>query len=154
MKSPIDTILQTLPQRYPFLLIDRVLDYQPGYSATVLKNVSINEPFFQGHFPQVPLFPGVLILEMMSQASAFLSFPSDQVGKDRIYLLAGFNKVRFKAPVHPGDQLVATVKCDRRINNMLIASAVAMVDDKVTCTADFLMVKGVDSNDPSVSADQ
>lgn len=99
-------ILDLLPHRYPFLLVDRVLAFEPLQSLTAIKNVTINEPFFQGHFPAYPVMPGVLILEALAQAGGILVFkskPEDMTGK--IFLFAGLEKVRFRKPVFPGDQL-------------------------------------------------
>lgn len=104
----IHKILKQLPHRYPFLLVDRVLELDKGKSIKALKNVTINEPFFEGHFPNRPVMPGVLMLEALAQASALLSFdalgasPDDQM----IYYFAGMNDVRFRRPVEPGDQLI------------------------------------------------
>lgn len=104
----IHKILKQLPHRYPFLLVDRVLELEKGKSIKALKNVTINEPFFEGHFPNRPVMPGVLMLEALAQASALLSFdaldaaPDDQM----IYYFAGMDNVRFRRPVEPGDQLI------------------------------------------------
>ncbi|MEW5909395.1 MAG: 3-hydroxyacyl-ACP dehydratase FabZ [Thermodesulfobacteriota bacterium] len=107
----IQKIMELLPHRYPFLLIDRILEIVPGERATALKNVTINEPFFQGHFPNKPIMPGVLIVEAMGQAGGVLAFES--VAEDRrgslIYFM-GMDNVRFRKPVVPGDQLVITVE--------------------------------------------
>ena len=108
----IKEILKYLPHRYPFLLIDRVLDYKKGDYLKAIKNVSINEPFFQGHFPVKPLFPGVLMIEAMAQATAILAFCSlgGYPDDDDLYFLAGVDKVRFRRPVEPGDQLDINAK--------------------------------------------
>ena len=111
----IHEILNHLPHRYPFVLVDRVISYEVGKEITAIKNVTINEPFFPGHFPYHPVMPGVLIIEAMAQAAAIVSFktmdskPSD----DSVYYFAGIDKARFKKPVSPGDQLVLNVKIDR-----------------------------------------
>lgn len=104
----IHKILKQLPHRYPFLLVDRVLELEKGKSIKALKNVTINEPFFEGHFPNRPVMPGVLMLEALAQASALLSFDAlDAAPDDRmIYYFAGMNDVRFRRPVEPGDQLM------------------------------------------------
>jgi beta-hydroxyacyl-ACP dehydratase FabZ len=109
MTLDIQGISELLPHRYPFLLVDRVLELVPGESCTAVKNVTVNEPFFPGHFPEQPTFPGVLILESLAQTGALilLSLP-DQKGK--LLYLAGAEKVRFKKPVFPGDVLVNEVK--------------------------------------------
>ena len=111
----IHEILNHLPHRYPFVLVDRVISYEVGKEITAIKNVTINEPFFPGHFPYHPVMPGVLIIEAMAQAAAIVSFktmdskPSD----DSVYYFAGIDKARFKKPVSPGDPLVLNVKIDR-----------------------------------------
>jgi 3-hydroxyacyl-[acyl-carrier-protein] dehydratase len=104
----INDILNHLPHRYPFLLIDRVTEFNKGESLTGFKNVTFNEPFFQGHFPQRPVMPGVLILEAMAQATGLLAFRTleNTAARNSLYYLVGMNKVRFKRPVEPGDQLV------------------------------------------------
>ena len=108
----IDKVLQHLPHRYPFLLIDRVTEFKAGESLTGIKNVTYNEPFFQGHFPQTPVMPGVLILEAMAQATGLLAFRTIEQGADRdsLYFLVGIDKARFKQPVVPGDQLVLNAR--------------------------------------------
>ena len=140
MKLDIDEIKKHLPHRYPFLLIDRVLDLVPGESVKVLKNVTINEPFFPGHFPGYPLMPGVLILEIMAQAGGLLGVGTDIENTDgnRIFLFAGVDKARFKSPVRPGDQLIVTVRIKRRVRNLWYSTAVATVDDKACCSASLL----------------
>ena len=108
----ISGIMQCLPHRYPFLLIDRILEVSPGKTLVALKNVTINEPFFQGHFPGLPIMPGVLILEAMGQAGGVLvynSLPEDRSGVD-LFFFTGMDKVRFRKPVVPGDQLILKVQ--------------------------------------------
>ncbi|AFE57080.1 (3R)-hydroxymyristoyl-ACP dehydratase [Rahnella aquatilis HX2] len=108
----IEEILDLLPHRYPFLLVDRVLDFEKGKFLRAVKNVSFNEPFFQGHFPGKPIFPGVLILEAMAQATGILAFKS--VGKlepGELYYFAAIDDARFKRPVLPGDQMVPSWRC-------------------------------------------
>ena len=116
MQNEIDIhrIREILPHRYPFLLIDRVVEHAPGESLTALKNVTVNEPFFEGHFPYRPVFPGVLMLESIAQASAILvSLIIDaKASQKNVYLFAGVDKARFKAPVEPGDQLMITVRLE------------------------------------------
>jgi len=117
MEMNINEVKNFLPHRYPFLLIDRVIDFEVGKNLTAIKNVSINEPHFTGHFPDQPIMPGVLIIEAMAQATGILAFKSE-VGRPvtgQIYMLVGVDKVRFKRIVEPGDQLqvyaeVMTVK--------------------------------------------
>jgi len=134
-------ILELLPHRYPFLLIDKVLDYEIDASLTALKNVTVNEPFFQGHFPGRPIMPGVLILEAMAQASAVLFYES--LGDSRpegniIYLFVGVDKARFKRPVEPGDQLIITATIMRKMRNIWKFDCVAKVGDEVCCTCEVM----------------
>ena len=111
----IHQILNKLPHRYPFLLVDRVLEIEKGVRIKALKNVSINEPFFKGHFPRRPVMPGVLMLEALAQAAAILSFNSLDLDPDddTVYYFAGIDRARFKRPVEPGDQLILDVTLDR-----------------------------------------
>jgi 3-hydroxyacyl-[acyl-carrier-protein] dehydratase len=111
----IHQILKQLPHRYPFLLVDRVLELEKGKRIKALKNVTINEPFFMGHFPHRPVMPGVLMLEAMAQAAALLAFDTVGVTPDdkTVYYFAGIDGARFKRPVEPGDQLVMDVSLDR-----------------------------------------
>lgn len=136
----IQAILRMLPQRYPFLLVDRVLECKPGDSLTALKNVSINEPYFQGHFPGMPIMPGVLILEALAQATGLLAFYSMRGGaREGVrYYLVGVDKARFKRPVRPGDQLVMDVKFVRLVRGIYQISAVGRVDEQVVASAEFM----------------
>ena len=136
----IDQIKRALPHRYPFLLLDKVTDYEPGVSLTAIKNVTINEPFFQGHFPQQPIMPGVLIIEAMAQASAVLGLLSDDGEKHRnkLYYLVGVDKARFRKTVGPGDQLVIEAKFVKLRRNIWRFSCVARVDDTIVADAELL----------------
>jgi 3-hydroxyacyl-[acyl-carrier-protein] dehydratase len=136
----IHKILEFLPHRYPFLLIDRVLSYTVDESLTAIKNVSFNEPYFQGHFPYRPVMPGVLILESMVQASAVLaSLSIDARASDkRIYYFVGVDKARFKRPVEPGDQLVLEVAFGRKLKGMWKCTTTAKVEDQICCTAEVM----------------
>ncbi|WP_295644812.1 3-hydroxyacyl-ACP dehydratase FabZ [uncultured Methylibium sp.] len=111
----IHQILEKLPHRYPFLLVDRVLEMEPGRRIKALKNVTINEPFFVGHFPHRPVMPGVLILEALAQAAALLAFSVEGEGTDQnsVIYFVGIDAARFKRPVEPGDQLTLEVEVDR-----------------------------------------
>jgi 3-hydroxyacyl-[acyl-carrier-protein] dehydratase len=111
----IQEILKTLPHRYPFLLVDRVLQLDKGVYAKALKNVSINEPFFGGHFPARPVMPGVLVIEALAQAAAMLAFVTKgtEAGRDKVVYLVGVDGARFKRPVVPGDQLILEVWQER-----------------------------------------
>jgi len=138
----IHEILNHLPHRYPFVLVDRVISYEVGKEITAIKNVTINEPFFPGHFPYHPVMPGVLIIEAMAQAAAIVSFktmdskPSD----DSVYYFAGIDKARFKKPVSPGDQLVLNVKIDRILRGIWKYSGTASVDGSVVAEAEFMCI--------------
>ncbi len=138
----IHEILNHLPHRYPFVLVDRVISYEVGKGITAIKNVTINEPFFPGHFPYHPVMPGVLIIEAMAQAAAIVSFktmdskPSD----DSVYYFAGIDKARFKKPVSPGDQLVLNVKIDRILRGIWKYSGTASVDGTVVAEAEFMCI--------------
>ncbi len=136
-------VMKHLPHRYPFLLIDRVVDYKVGESLTAIKNVTVNEPFFPGHFPHRPVFPGVLMLEALAQATGILSFKTmeDLPTEDSLYYFAGIDNARFKKPVEPGDQLVMTVKLLKRKRNLWRFEAKAEVDGKVVCSADLMCAK-------------
>lgn len=136
----IKEIQEYLPHRYPFLLVDRVVELNVGESIVAIKNVSINEPFFQGHFPQIAVMPGVLIVEAMAQAAGILGFKtSDKTPADgSIYLFVGADNVRFKRQVVPGDQLVLKVEyvSDRR--GIWKFKCHSYVDDKLAASADII----------------
>jgi 3-hydroxyacyl-[acyl-carrier-protein] dehydratase len=138
----IHEILNHLPHRYPFVLVDRVLSYEVGKEITAIKNVTINEPFFPGHFPYHPVMPGVLIIEAMAQAAAIVSFKtmSSMPSDDSVYYFAGIDKARFKKPVSPGDQLVLNVKIDRILRGIWKYSGIASVDGSVVAEAEFMCI--------------
>ncbi len=139
----IHDILKHLPHRYPFLLVDRVLSCEPGKSIHAYKNVSINEPFFVGHFPHHPVMPGVLIMEALAQAAGILSFktmgelPSD----DSVFYFVGIDNARFKKPVSAGDQLHFHVEITRQMRGIWKYRAVAKVDDEIVAEADLMCAK-------------
>jgi 3-hydroxyacyl-[acyl-carrier-protein] dehydratase len=133
----IQAILEHLPHRYPFLLIDRIVQCDPGKSLTAIKNVTINEPHFQGHFPQMPVMPGVLILEAMAQATGVLAFQTRN-GRQNIYYLVGIDSARFKRPVVPGDQLVIEVEFKQAVRNIWKVDARAKVDGKIVASAELM----------------
>ena len=142
----IHEVLKYLPHRYPFLLIDRVLSWTKDESLTAIKNVTINEPFFQGHFPHHPVMPGVLIIEAMAQACAILSLKS--LGKvpneDSVYYFVGIDKARFKRPVEPGDQLTIEVLLKRRMKGIWLFEGAAYVGEELCCSADLMCTyKGI-----------
>ena len=136
----IHQILKQLPHRYPFLLVDRVLEVEKGKSIKALKNVSMNEPQFTGHFPHRPVFPGVLMLEAMAQTAALLAFDTLGVTPDdkTVYYFAGIDGARFKRPVEPGDQLVMDVTLDRMKAGIFKFKGVARVGDDVACEAELM----------------
>lgn len=136
----IHKIREILPHRYPFLLIDRVLDYKLHDWLRAIKNVTVNEPFFQGHFPDRPVFPGVLILEAIAQASAVLASEGLEERPDGnvIFLFAGVDKARFKRPVEPGDQMILDVKQTQYKSRIWKYSCKATVDNKLAASADIM----------------
>lgn len=139
----ITGVLRYLPHRYPFLLIDRVLSCEPGQSLTGLKNVSFNEPFFQGHFPQRPIMPGVLILEALAQATGILAFKTEEHIPDEnsLYYFVGIDNARFKRPVGPGDQLILEVTLQRNKRGIWMFTGNARVDGKVVTSAELMCTK-------------
>lgn len=136
----IHEILQYLPHRFPFLMVDRVESVEPGKRIVAIKNVSINEPFFPGHFPNRPVMPGVLILEAMAQVAAILSFKSADTKPDAnsVYYFVGIDKARFKRPVEPGDQLRLDVSVLRTIKGIWKFSGTATVGDHIVAEADLM----------------
>lgn len=133
-------ILEHLPHRYPFLLIDKVLECEPGKSLVGIKNVSHNEPYFPGHFPSRPIMPGVLILEALAQATGILAFQT--VGRKpdgtSLYYFVGIDNARFKQPVIPGDQIRLEVEYVRQMRGIWKFNGRAVVDGKVVCSADLM----------------
>lgn len=145
----IQEIMNLLPHRYPFLLVDRVVDYELGKWIKAIKNVTINEPFFNGHFPQRPVMPGVLILEAMAQASGILAFMTtgDDPTSQNIFYFAAIDNVRFKRIVEPGDQLILDVEVVRAKREVVKVKGRALVGDEVACSAEWLCVrKGPESD--------
>lgn len=136
----INKILDLLPHRYPFLLVDRVLDFKPFDYLVAVKNVTMNEPFFQGHFPGNPIMPGVLMLEALAQASGILSNLSRKAseGHEFLYYFAGIDNARFKQVVIPGDQLRLEVKLLGRKRDFWRMDAQAYVGDKLACSAELI----------------
>ncbi len=134
----IQQIHSLLPHRYPFLLVDRVLDSEPGKRLRAMKNVTINEPFFQGHFPSKPVMPGVLLIEAMAQATGLLAMESAEVPKEAIYYLVGVDKARFKRPVVPGDQLIFDVEVLKHKREIWVFAAEARVDEKLVASAEIM----------------
>ena len=136
----IHQILKQLPHRYPILLVDRVLEIEKGKRIKALKNVSINEPYFLGHFPHRPVMPGVLMLEALAQAAALLAFDTQGVTPDdkTVYYFAGIDGARFKRPVEPGDQLILDIAIDRVRGGIWKFKAVARVGEEVACEAELM----------------
>jgi len=136
----IHEILEHLPPRYPFLLVDRVLECVPGERIVALKNVTINEPFFPGHYPHHPVMPGVLIVEAMAQAAALLSFKTMGSKPDdkSVYYFAGIDRARFKRPVSPGDQLIFEISILLRKRGIWKYAAVAKVGGQIAAEAELM----------------
>ncbi len=136
----INKILSLLPHRYPFLLVDRVLEFEKDERLLAIKNVTYNEPFFNGHFPIKPVMPGVLIVEAMAQATGLLAMESnpDSVNESTIYLFVGIDNARFKRPVEPGDQLLIEARLEKLKRGIGIFSCSAKVDGKIAATADIM----------------
>ena len=140
MTFDIHEILKRLPHRYPFLLVDRVIEIERGKSLRALKNVTMNEPFFIGHFPHRPVMPGVMILEALAQAAAILAFDKIDVRPDdkTVFYFAGIDRARFKRPVEPGDQLMLHVTLDRIKSGIVKFTTDARVGDSVVAEAELM----------------
>lgn len=139
----IHSVLENLPHRYPFLLVDRVIELVKAERIVALKNVTINEPFFQGHFPDTPIMPGVLIVEALGQAGGVLvsqSLPPENQG--RLIYFMGFDKVRFRKPVVPGDQLILELEMLKLRSKVVKMAGTAKVDGKVVAEGQFLAAYG------------
>lgn len=139
----IREILKYLPHRYPFLMVDRVLSFEQGKSLTAIKNVTFNEPIFTGHFPQSPVFPGVLILEALAQASALLAFKSMEgyPSEKTLYLLVGIDGARFKRQVTPGDRMLFDVEVLKEKRGIWKFDARASVEGETACTAEVMIAR-------------
>ena len=137
----VEEIQTLIPHRYPFLLIDRVLDFVPNKSIHAIKNVSVNEPVFQGHFPDFKIFPGVMILEAMAQAGGVLGFKSVSGEDGEMFLYASVDNARFKSPVTPGDTMHIYVELLKERRGMWKFGARAEVDGKVVCTAELMCAR-------------
>lgn len=141
VRMDINGILRQLPHRYPFLLVDRVLECVPGESIKAVKNVTYNEPYFPGHFPHRPVMPGVMIIEALAQAAGILCFVTAGVipdDKTRFYFV-GIDKARFRKPVEPGDQLVLTARYERSLKGIWKMSTVALVDEEEVAHAEMMV---------------
>ena len=144
----VSEIFKYLPHRYPFLLVDRVLEIELGKSIVALKNVTYNEPFFPGHFPGKPVMPGVLIIEALAQTTGILSMKTMDATPDdgSIYLLVGIDNVRFKRQVKPGDQLILNVKFKRKVRSVWKFEAEATVDNEIVTKTELMCAeKAMDS---------
>ncbi|MDY0390704.1 3-hydroxyacyl-ACP dehydratase FabZ [Desulfobulbus oligotrophicus] len=140
VQLPIDTkgIMEILPHRYPFLLVDRIVELELGKKITGIKNVTMNEPFFQGHFPGEPVMPGVLILEAMAQVGSILVCLSDQAMIGRLAYFAGVDKARFRRIVRPGDQLILQLSMLKQKSRVIKMAGQVFVDDKLTTEAELM----------------
>ncbi len=134
----IEAIMRHLPHRYPFLLVDRVLSYEEGESIRALKNVSVNEPQFTGHFPDAPVMPGVLLIEAMAQAGGILAFMTVEDGEEYLVYFTGIDNARFRRPVRPGDQVIFELTKQQRRGHMWKFKGEAFVDDKLVCSATLM----------------
>lgn len=135
----IHAVMKLLPHRYPFLLVDRVLECEPGKSLVAIKNVSINEPFFQGHFPHRPVMPGVLIIEALAQATGLLAFATVGTPEaNTLYYFVGIDKARFRRPVEPGDQIYLKVELQRTVRNLWRFKTLAEVDGRTVTSAELM----------------
>lgn len=138
----IQEIIELLPHRYPFLLVDRVLHFEKGKYLRAVKNVTFNEPFFQGHFPENPVFPGVLILEAMAQATGVLAFKSaGSLQPGELYYFAAIHHARFKRPVVPGDQMILEVEFLKERRGIARFKGLAKVADEVVCEAEMMCAR-------------
>lgn len=140
----IQEVLRRLPHRYPFLLVDRVLECRAGESIRALKNITVNEPFFTGHFPERPVFPGVIILEALAQAGGILAFVTAGVYPDdrRQLYFVGVDKARFRRPVVPGDQLILNAKLERSLRGIWKFSTQAEVEGEEVASAEAMVALG------------
>lgn len=138
--SNIFEILRLLPHRYPFLLVDRIMQFEPGKRLVAIKNVTINEPFFDGHFPDNPVMPGVLVIEALAQASGLLAFKSAerQNTDGSIFYLVGVDNARFKRPIGPGDQVLLEVEVVKVMRGVWKFTACAKVDGNIAASADLM----------------
>jgi 3-hydroxyacyl-[acyl-carrier-protein] dehydratase len=145
LQLDIQAILKRLPHRYPFLLVDRVLECVPGKSIRALKNVTVNEPYFPGHFPHRPVMPGVIIIEALAQAAGILAFVTAGVIPDEnsVFYFVGIDKARFRRPVVPGDQLLLSATLERTLRGIWKLSARASVDDAEAAAAEIMLAPGI-----------
>jgi 3-hydroxyacyl-[acyl-carrier-protein] dehydratase len=149
LQLPLDSVAirKIIPHRYPFLLVDRVIELEPGQQAVGIKNVTANEPFFQGHFPEFPVMPGVLIVEAIAQVGAVAMMSQPELA-GKIALFAGIDHVRFKRQVKPGDTLRIEVTLGQVRRNIGTGTGVATVDGEVACKGDFMFALVPDESGP------
>ncbi|MAS00026.1 MAG: 3-hydroxyacyl-[acyl-carrier-protein] dehydratase FabZ [Nitrosomonadales bacterium] len=142
LSMDIHEILEHLPHRYPFILVDKVISIELGKEITAIKNVTVNEPYFPGHFPYHPVMPGVLIIEALAQAAALLSFKTMDAkpNEDSVYYFAGIDSARFKKPVNPGDQIILNVKIERILKGIWKYEGTASVDKEVVAEANMMCI--------------
>jgi len=147
-------VMRLLPHRYPFLLVDRVLECVKGETIRAIKNVTINEPFFPGHFPGRPVMPGVLIIEALAQAAGILAFTTADVIPDENtkFYFVGIDKARFRKPVVPGDQLILTARLERQMRGIWKFSTVAYVGDDEVTSAEMMVAPETSKPTPKASA--
>ena len=134
-------IMKLLPHRYPFLLVDRVVDYQEGEWLKAIKNISVNEPCFTGHFPEQPILPGVLILEALAQSMGIFAFKTLELSGNELFYFAGIDEARFKRPVVPGDQMELYVEVIRERRGITAFTGVATVNGEVACEAKLMCAR-------------
>jgi len=134
----IEDILDFLPNRYPFLMVDRVLEIEKGKHLTALKNVTYNEHFFQGHFPERRVMPGVLVIEALAQAGGILVWDSIPESKDKVFFLSKIRNIKFRKPVYPGDQLILKTEILKTKGNFCLVKGRASVDGKVVCEGEIM----------------
>ena len=134
-------IMQLLPHRYPFLLVDRVVDYEEGKWLKAIKNISVNEPCFTGHFPEQPILPGVLILEALAQSMGILAFKTLELSGNELFYFAGIDEARFKRPVVPGDQMTLYVEVIRERRGITAFTGIATVNGDIACEAKLMCAR-------------
>lgn len=151
----IQAILKYLPHRYPFLLVDRVLECTRGETIKAIKNITVNEPQFTGHFPERPVMPGVLMIEALAQTAGILTYATLQKvpNENTRFYFVGLDKVRFRRPVTPGDQLILTAKVERNMKGIWKLSTVAYVGEEEAVSAEMMLFPDADNASPFVPAD-
>ncbi len=148
VRLDINAVMRQIPHRYPFLMVDRVLECRPGKSIRALKNVTYNEPYFPGHFPHRPVMPGVMIIEALAQAAGILAFVTAGVipNEETRFFFVGIDKARFRKPVEPGDQLILTARIERSFKGIWKFSAVALVGEDAVASAEIMVAPDTGGN--------